>query len=686
MNKGFASSLPEWPGWRHLPREARDSLYLLAVIALTIAPHATHLPLWCSAITALMLLWRARLALTESALPGRWLLVAALLVVVGLTLLTHRTLLGREAGITLLVMLMALKTLELRARRDAFVVFFLGFFLILTHFLYSQSLLTAVLMLTSVWALLTALVLAQMPVGRPPLKLAAKEAARNALYGAPIVLLLFVLFPRIGPLWGVPSESMGRTGLSDQMEMGRMAEIAEDDSVAMRLRFHGPRPPPDSLYFRGPVLSRFDGKQWRPAPADPFAVVRLPTRIEVRGEPIHYEITLEPLRLRELPLLESSKAAPGARFLVDELRITRGTDLQWQAQRTVTERLRFESSAYLDFRVGPFEADDSLRQSLQLPTDLNPRTLSWAREFRLRPELAQADSSALVAAVLQHIRSTDFGYTLAPGRYGENTPHLIDEFWLDRRLGFCEHFAAAFVVVMRAMDIPARVVTGFQGADPVDVDGYMVVRNSHAHAWAEYWAPGKGWLRADPTAAVAPERIDASRQLRPAPGLVASALGTVSPEMWLSLRRGWEGLNNRWNQWVLNYSRSQQFDLLKRLGWDSPDWAALGQLSAAVIAAAALLAVVWTQWYARRRPAWDVQRTRMIRTLQGLGIDAQAHMGPRSLARVLRAQRGAPAEPLARLLDTLERHRYATGAQHLAPKRWWREFRLAAAELVRPSL
>nr|WP_316639782.1 DUF3488 and transglutaminase-like domain-containing protein [uncultured Roseateles sp.] len=672
--------LPRWPGWKHLPRETRDTMFLLAVIALAIAPHASHLPPWCGLITVAVLAWRARLALLGAALPGRWVLVAVLAVVVGLTFATHHTLLGREAGITLLVMLMALKTLELRARRDAFVVFFLGFFLVLTHFLYSQSLLTALLMLLTVWALLTAVVLAQMPVGHPPLRRAAWVAMRTTLYGTPAVVLLFLLFPRIGPLWGVPSETIGRTGLSNQLSLGAMSEIANDESIAMRLRFFGPRPPPEALYFRGPVLSRFDGRQWLPAEADPSLPARRPSW-RTSGPRLDYELTLEPLRLKVLPLLESSDQPPGSSFMVDELRITRAPDLQWLAERTVTERLRFNTSAWLDYRAGPFRPDLALRQDVQLPPGLNPRTLTWANQLRHRPDLAQADAPALAAAVLAHIKREDFSYTLAPGRYGEDSPHVVDEFWFDRRLGFCEHFAAAFVVVMRAMDVPARVVTGFQGADPQLQDGYLIVRNSHAHAWAEYWAEGQGWIRADPTAAVAPERISISRQLQPAQGLIGGALGTVNPELWLSLRHGWENLNNRWNQWVLNYSKAQQFELMRKLGWSAPDWQALTQLIAGVIVLVALIGMAWTQWDARRRDPWERQRSRLIKILQDLGLDAEAHMGPRSLAQQLRSLRGAAAEPLAQLLEALEKQRYAQGAQRLAPQPWWRDVKAAAARL-----
>ncbi len=191
-------------------------------------------------------------------------LVSVLTIALGLTYWTYGRLLGKEPGVTLAVALMALKTLELRARRDAFVVFFLGFFIILTHFLYSQSLAVAVAMLISIWGLLTALVLAHMPVGQPSLRQASGLAARTALLGAPVMALLFVLFPRVGPLWGVPQDGISTMGLSNVMRMGSMTEVARDESVAMRIRFEGRPPPPSQMYFRGPVLTRFDGAEWRP--------------------------------------------------------------------------------------------------------------------------------------------------------------------------------------------------------------------------------------------------------------------------------------------------------------------------------------------------------------------------------------------------------------------------------------
>jgi len=524
LSSGFA--LPRWPGWRHLPRESRDTLFLLAVIAWTVLPHMPHLPGWCVALTGVVLAWRASLALTLAALPGRWILVVVLAVAAGLTFWSFRTLFGKEPGVTMAVVLMALKTLELRARRDAFVVFFLGFFLVLTHFLYSQTLPVAAAMLVSVWGLLTALVLSHMPVGQPSLRQAATLAGRTALLGAPIMALLFVLFPRIGPLWGVPQDGLSKTGLSNSMKMGSVAEVAQDDSIALRLRFDGAPPLPQALYLRGPVLSRFDGTQWTALPPRfglrDTSSLEGAANVEVKGEPLRYEITLEPLRLAVIPLIEATVSRPTLEGYV----VHANEDLTWSANRPIFERMRFEAIAHERFRHGPTRATAALAFDRELPAGYNPRTLEWAARFAREGGFDAADPAPIVRALLQHIRTGRYTYTLAADSYGHDA---IDEFWLDRREGFCEHFAAAFVVVLRALGVPARVVTGYQGAEPMPIDGYWVVRQSSAHAWAEYWQRGVGWVRADPTAAVAPDRIIRSRRLVPAQGLARKGPRAEAP-------------------------------------------------------------------------------------------------------------------------------------------------------------
>jgi len=664
----------KWPGWSHLPRDARDVLFLLGVIAWTVAPHFIHLPLWCLALTAFVVAWRARVAVTQSPLPGRPTLFAVLALAIGLTLWSHRTVLGKDAGVTLLVMLMVLKTLELRARRDALVVFFLGFFIVLTNFLYTQSMAVAAAMVASVWGLLTALVLAHMPVGRPPIARAGRVAAQAALLGAPIMLVLFMLFPRIAPLWAVPQESLAKTGLSGTLRMGGVAELAVDDSIALRARFVGPAPPAGNLYWRGPVLSRFDGREWFRGESFARGLPR-PPRLEVRGAPLAYEMTLEPSSLPMLPLLEATPEPP----VVSGVRAFLRSDLQWIAERPITERLRLSAKAWLDHSHGPLQSDDvTLRNDTELPAGYNPRTLAWAVALQRRTDLADATPEQLSQAVLSHIRA-GFTYTLTPGEYGdEYGRHAIDEFWLDRREGFCEHFAAAFVVIMRALDVPARIVTGYQGADPVLQDGYLIVRNRHAHAWAEIWIEGRGWVRVDPTAAVAPERVVQSRSLRARPGFVAGAIEGLNPELMATLRRNWERVNNSWNQWVLRYSKNEQLDLLQHLGWRQPEAIDLAYLLIALLSVGSLAGAAWAWWDRHHRDPWQRLAARVARRLDALDVDAADHEGPRRWAERVRKRLGPAGEALAAQLDALEAMRYGRDAAARPPAAWWRGFDAAA--------
>jgi protein-glutamine gamma-glutamyltransferase len=669
----------KWPGWSHLPRDARDVLFLLGVIAWTVAPHFVHLPAWCLALTVFVIAWRALVAITQSPLPGRPALFAVLALAVGLTLWSHRTVLGKEAGVTLLVVLMVLKTLELRARRDALVVFFLGFFIVLTNFLYTQSIAVAAAMVVSVWGLLTSLVLAHMPVGRPPIARAGRVAARAALLGAPIMIVLFMLFPRVSPLWAVPNDSMAKTGLSGTLRMGGVAELAIDDSIALRVRFDGALPPAEQLYWRGPVLSRFDGREWFRSDALVRTQQR-PPRLEVRGAPLAYVMTVEPSRLPMLPLLEATNEPPA----VAGLRTVQRNDLQWVTARPINDRLRVAAKAWLDHSHGPLQAELSLRDETDLPSGYNPRTLAWAVALQRRPDLVDASPERLAQAVLQHINS-GFTYTLTPGEYGdENGRHAIDEFWLDRRQGFCEHFSAAFVVVMRALDVPARIVTGYQGADFALQDGDLIVRSSHAHAWAEIWIEGRGWVRVDPTAAVAPERIVRSRALRPPPGLVAGAIEGLSPELMATLRRQWEIINNRWNQRVLRYSKNEQFDLMQRLGWQQPQAVDLAYLLIALVSAGSLAGAAWAWWDRHRRDPWQRLTARVIKRLDALDIDAAEHEGPRRWAERTRKRLGPAGNALASQLEALDAMRYGRDAAARPTSAWWRSFD-ATASAVRSA-
>ncbi len=637
-----------------LPRDSRDTLFLLAVVGWVVLPQVGNLPLWCTLLAAGVLCWRGWLAWRVRPLPGKWWLVLLLVVATAATLLSHRTVIGRDAGVTLIVVLLALKTLELRARRDALVIFFLGFFTMLTNFFFSQSLLTAAAMLIALLGLLTALVNAHMPVGRPPLAQAAKTAAAMALLGAPIMLVLFLLFPRLAPLWGLPGDAMsGRSGLSAQMQVGNIAKLALDDSVALRIRFNGAAPTPSQLYFRGPVLSDFDGREWRPAGAQ----AREPDdRLQLFGTPLDYQVTLEPNQRPWLIVLDATGEPPQ----IAGFQPRRNAELQWFVNRPITDLVRYSARSYPQFHYGPRMRTVPLREFVELPAGYNPRTLQWAAELRRDPRYAQDEGTALIPAVLAHLANGEYRYTLEPGLYGPNT---ADEFWFDRKQGFCEHIASSFVLLMRALDLPARVVTGYQGAERNAVDGYWTVRNSDAHAWAEVWMPERGWIRVDPTAAVAPDRVADMTRLRPPESAMNGMIAAVSPGLATQLRAAWEALNNGWNQWVLNYTQSRQLDFLKRLGFDTPSWQDLGRVLVGFVVLAALAASAWAMWERQQHDPWLRLLDRVRRRLLAAGVQASDSAPPRELSVRLaelpgaRSQRGV--QTLQALLLQLEAVRYA---------------------------
>ncbi len=646
-----------------LPREGRDTLFLLLVVAWVVLPQVGNLPLWCSLLAAGVLLWRGWLAWTSQPLPGKWLLLGMLVITVGATLLTHRTLLGRDAGVTMIVVLVALKTMELRARRDAFVIFFLSFFTMLTNFFFSQSLLTAAMMLVALLGLLTALVNAHMPVGKPPLLQAAKTAGGMALLGAPIMAVLFVLFPRVAPLWGIPGDAMsGRSGLSASMQVGTIASLALDDTIAMRIKFAGNPPAQRDLYFRGPVFSRFDGREWRPLRSQTANLrSQMPSNLAVSGSPVRYEVTLEPTNRPWIFVMDAAAATPR----VPGIEPVMTSELQWLTDRPVTDIVRYQAESYTEFRHGPLRGG-TLLEYTELPRGFNPGTLNLAA--RLRGENPGGDAIALSQAALQLLRTGGYTYTLEPGVYGE---HTADEFWFERKEGFCEHIASAFVVLMRAAGVPARVVTGYQGGERNALDGFWVVRQSDAHAWAEVWQEGRGWMRVDPTSAVSPGRVGSLQRLQPPRGVIASAFGTVSPDLAASLRAAWEAVNNGWNQWILNYTQSKQLNLLKDIGFESPSWEDLSYVLLGIIIFVSLAGAAWTLWERSRHDPWLRLLARAQRELQKAGVDVKATSPPRQIAEIV-AQRfgtqagkdgntdaGAAVGPLRDWLLRLEALRYA---------------------------
>ena len=637
-------------------RERRDVLVLLLAVALVVVPHFEHLPWWATSVVSLLLVWRVWLTLVQRPLPGRIVMLPLLLAAGGAVYLQHRTLTGQDAGVTFLILLMALKLLEMRARRDIFVVIYLAFFILLTQFLYGQELPVAAMTVAAVVALFFVLVSVNLDEVDLPALRKLRLVGMTLLKALPLAVALFVLFPRItGPLWGMPGESrQANTGLSNSMSPGSISRLLESDDVVFRVRFDGRVPEQDRLYWRGPVFGTFSGRTWTPLVRRSDEAATLNIEVDPRSR-TSYEVTLEPHKRDWLFALEAPAGLPSIEGFKSRLT----PEMQLLAAGLITERLRYTVQSHTEFRLNPQASAAELRPWLELPAGYNPRTLQFAEEMREHVagtnQAALPTDQALVNAVLDHFRRGDYTYTVTPPSLGR---HSVDEFLFDTRLGFCEHYASAFVVLMRALGVPARVVTGYQGGELNPVDGFLTVRQSDAHAWAEVWLRGRGWIRVDPTGTVAPLRLErGAAEIARESGRALQGLGSDVTFL-RTLRYNWEAIQNNWNQWVLSYSQERQRALVERLGL-APTLENVALVLAFVMAA--LLG--WLAFVSLRprtvRDPLGAAYVQLRERLERAGVAASVSCGPRELyARTRRALVDEDVRTARKLLSRYERLRY----------------------------
>lgn len=589
-------------------RDRRDTLFLMGSIGTCMLTHITHLPFWVSTAFAIVFFWRLGLVFSGRQLPGTMLrLLAAFAAALGVYA-QYNTLFGRDAGVALLVLFLGLKLMEMKAKRDLFVVIFLCMFLLLLSFLYSQSIFSAVLATFALLTLVATLMSMQFGYHEAPLGKRFKLSAGLLARSLPIAIVLFILFPRIEqPLWRMPNDAQsGTTGLGDQMSPGNISDLSESEEIAFRVRFANALPEKENLYWRGPVLSVFDGRTWTQNRLARPGNVKIEQPDGVT--PLTYTVTIEANGRNYLPALEHPISVP----MVRDRPATVLPDLQLVMPDILSERLRYTVTSHPNIRYGLDETRQSLSPWLELPASFNPRTLQLALEWRNE----ENDPEALVKRALNWIKRDPFFYTLQPPTYGR---HIVDEFLFDKRRGYCEHYSQAFVVLMRALDIPARVVTGYQGGDLNPIDDYVVVRQKNAHAWAEVWISGKGWLRVDPTAAIAPERIEKQSGQRLGSQLRLDESNGAS--LTNRIRMQLEALTNGWNQWLLNYDRSKQRNLLGWLGLDPDDWQQLVGLLAVLLGVIlGIVAVVTLRPRGKPDPVESIFQE-ALRRLQNHGIE-----------------------------------------------------------------
>ena len=509
------------------------------------------------------------------------------------------TLNGVVPGSALLSVMAALKVLESRTRRDLFVLLFIALFLVLTSFLVEQHL-WSVLFLAVGFGVITTAWLAVARRGKPrPARWLIAQATRHIALAAPVVLAMWVLFPRVpGPFWAIPTQGgTANTGLSGEMSPGDISALSQSQKVAFRADFDGLPPTQDQLYWRAIVMHRFDGRTWKSD--DPERVQSTTADVRARGEQSSYTVTMEPTGRRWLFALDMPDSWEGRR-------IYRSRFQTLERERPVDERLKYRARSFLSYSVGTELPPRARRWYTALPADSNPR----AREFARALLAESTDTRSFITAVLAHFRDEPFFYTLTPPPLAE---HSVDGFLFGTRRGFCEHYASSFAFLMRAAGVPARVVAGYQGGEINPIGGHLTVRQSDAHAWTEVWLPDVGWSRVDPTAAVAPQRIEQGLDsaLRESGERVPTAFDLPILER---LQLSWDMINARWNEWVLGYGPETQRALFSRFGIDNVDWRDLTVMLAVILVS--LMSGVSIYLWVRHQPPPPDAPTRWYRALQ----------------------------------------------------------------------
>lgn len=647
-------------------------IWLLAAFTAVIVLHANHIPQWILVAAVLAMIWRIQRYRGAWSAPSRIVKFGLLILCIAGLLLEYGKPVGLEPMIALLVSAYTLKLLEMEHRREALLVIYLAFFIAATQALFDQSIGHTTYIL-GCFVLITAALVALnqgVPEGEEthtqPFR-PLKSAVFLLLQAVPLMLLLFIVMPRIGSLWSVPVQShSAKTGMSDSMSPGNFSRLGRSAEVAFRVSFESEIPQQHQLYWRGLILSDFDGRTWSSTDPLKYDETHLTqwfgkkkhqwdSLIERRGESTDYRVVLEATQQPWLFSLPTPlPKTPG-------IALTR--DFRLLSSKPIVRKTQYDVSSWLDYTIARQDLSPKERSlALQLPSGYNPKSVQlaqkWSREI--------SDDLLLVQKILG-LYNQEFIYTLKPPLLGTNS---VDEFLFETKKGFCEHFSSSFTFLMRAAGIPARVVAGYQGGER-HPDNYLVVRQYDAHAWVEVWIKGKGWIRVDPTAAVAPERIefDLESALGDEAGYLAdSPLSLVQFRhiSWLNkIRLNLDSLNYQWAKWVLGYDKEQENLLVKWLGEYSPLRIALLLLAVGggVLAAIAL----WhlrTLWYSKlwhsEHDELDRIYLKLCKKLEKAGVPRNSGEGSRDYANRVAEQRPELARIVKGINSVYEHMRYGS--------------------------
>ncbi len=529
----------------------RIFIFLLLSVGLMVLPHVKNISFSIFLYFNSLLVWRFCGIWKKSWLPNKYVIVGLTIAGVYLLYNDSRGVFGRDAGTSIFIVALGLKLLEIRQNKDLYLVTALAFVVAASLFLYQQSVVMAVYIVMVTCLLFATLLI--ITTGVSETSKAIKQSALITMQALPIAIIFFVFFPRLEvPQWLLlPEKRSAISGLSDTLRPGSISKLGFSSDLVFRAKFEGSMPPPQKRYWRGPVFSIFDGANWTETKQRGF--VRKLDKVTFTGAPYRYKLMMEPQEARWIYALEMPVSFSGA--------VVKNGLHQLLNTGDHFKRKEFEITSYLNFNTGRL-TDTEYYDNIQLPYEPFPEIK------KLVNNLQGGNDSAvnLIRAIFKYFKKNGFEYTLNPPILKDNP---IETFLFRAKRGFCGHYATAFVYLLRVAKIPARVVAGYQGGEENKAGKFVEVRQSDAHAWAEVWIKGKGWVRVDPTSAVAPDEFEQQwgEEISTTNAYAKQQAEERGVKAWIKhLKDVWGNIDYQWQQSIINYKGSTQADFLSHLG------------------------------------------------------------------------------------------------------------------------
>jgi len=593
--------------------------WVILSLSLVIAPHLGRFPGWSIILIGALFIWRIICIKQTGWLIPKWLLVVITIFAMTGTFIYLGTLIGKTAGSVLLSILLAVKLHESRSRRDYMILIALSFFIIVTNFLFSQSIPTVLYMLASIIVLVMSMISINQDDAPIEQVYKLKLATKMLFQALPLMLIMFVLFPRISsPLWSLPEDQQSATtGLSDTMSPGNISNLIQSNAIAFRAKFENIVPHQNQLYWRALVLWYFDGQTWEKgkqnlSPA-PFLSSSAPA--------VAYTITLEPHHKDWLFALDMPVE------VTDDINYTNNFLLR--SKEKITGLYQYKVKSTLNYKIQPNISAWENSAGLKIPTNSNKKTILLGQQLAKKYN----NPEDIVNHMLSFFNQKNFHYTLSPPATPGFDP--VDQFLFDTRQGFCEHYASSFTLIMRAAGIPARVVLGYQGGTINPLNQIHTIAQSDAHAWAEVWIKNRGWVRVDPTAAIAPQRVEKNLNAALSPAESRPFYMQLNTGIFQSMRFYWDALDNQWNQWIVGYDAERQQNLLssflnKKLALSDLILLMVITFSIALII---IILFIMKPWQKQKLdPVLRVYQ-QFCEKLSSQGIERQLHEGPLDFAQ-----------------------------------------------------